>query len=67
MRPSDNRGTVRHAVASGDTVTLEITFEGTHNSNLVTEQGTIPASGRRLYFDLLGMLTQFGAVPAATS
>ena len=42
----DARGTIRTAVASGSTVTLEITWEGTHTGDLVGPQGTIPASGR---------------------
>ena len=42
----DARGRVRNAVASGSTVTLEITWEGTHTGDLVGPQGTIPASGR---------------------
>ena len=42
----DARGTIRNAVASGSTVTLEITWEGTHTGDLVGPHGTIPASGR---------------------
>lgn len=81
------RGSVRHATACGSTVTLEVTWEGTHTGNLATEQGTIPPSGKQVsvpaalvmevegdkikatrhYFDLLGMMTQIGAVPARAS
>lgn len=43
----DAKGTVKNAVASGDTVTLEITWEGTQTGPLEGPQGTIPASGKR--------------------
>ncbi len=40
-------GTVTNAFASGNTVTLEITWEGTHTGPLEGPTGTIPASGKR--------------------
>jgi steroid delta-isomerase-like uncharacterized protein len=43
----DVRGTVTTAVAAGDTVTLEITWEGTHTGPLEGPGGPIPASGKR--------------------
>jgi steroid delta-isomerase-like uncharacterized protein len=43
----DAKGKVKNAVASGDTVTLEITWEGTQTGPLEGPQGTIPASGKR--------------------
>jgi steroid delta-isomerase-like uncharacterized protein len=43
----DVKGTVTNAFASGDTVALEITWEGTHTGPLEGPGGTIPASGRR--------------------
>jgi len=43
----DAKGTVTNAVASGDTVTLEIRWEGTQQGPLEGPQGTIPASGKR--------------------
>ncbi len=43
----DIKGTVTNAFASGDTVALEITWEGTHTGPLEGPGGTIPASGRR--------------------
>ncbi len=43
----DAAGTVTNAVASGDTVTLEITWEATHTGPLQGPMGTIPASGKR--------------------
>ena len=44
----DARGTVRHAIASGDTALLEVLWEGTHTGPLVGPGGTIPASGKRI-------------------
>jgi steroid delta-isomerase-like uncharacterized protein len=43
----DAKGTVTNALASGNTVALEITWEGTHTGPLVGPGGTIPASGKR--------------------
>jgi steroid delta-isomerase-like uncharacterized protein len=43
----DARGTIENAVASGDTVTLEITWRGTQSGPLQTDQGEIPASNRQ--------------------
>ena len=43
----DAAGTVTNAIASGNTVTLEITWEATHTGPLEGPMGTIPASGKR--------------------
>jgi steroid delta-isomerase-like uncharacterized protein len=43
----DAAGTVTSAFASGDTAVLEVTWKGTHTGTLTTEEGTIPASGKR--------------------
>ena len=43
----DAVGTVTSAVASGDMVALEVTWNGTHTGPLTTAEGTIPASGMR--------------------
>jgi steroid delta-isomerase-like uncharacterized protein len=43
----DAKGTVTSALASGSTVALEITWEGTHTGPLEGPTGTIPASGKR--------------------
>jgi steroid delta-isomerase-like uncharacterized protein len=81
----DSRGTITSVVASGDTVVLEITWEGTQTGPLMTTAGTLPASGKRVvvpavevlqmkggkiaenrhYFDLMSLLQEVGAVPAA--
>ena len=44
---SDSKGTVTNAFASGNTVTLEITWQGTHNGPFPGPAGTISASGKR--------------------
>jgi steroid delta-isomerase-like uncharacterized protein len=43
----DVTGTVTSAVEDGDRVVLEVTWEGTQTGEMVTEQGTIPPSGKR--------------------
>ena len=43
----DAKGTVTSAVESGQLVALEVIWEGTQTGEMVTEQGTIPASGKR--------------------
>ncbi len=43
----DAKGTVTSALASGNTVALEITWEGTHTGPLEGPTGTVPASGNR--------------------
>ena len=42
----DAVGTVTSAIAGGDTVALEVTWNGTHTGPLTTAEGTIPASGK---------------------
>jgi steroid delta-isomerase-like uncharacterized protein len=43
----DVKGTITSAVESGRQVVLEVTWEGTQTGEMVTEQGTIPPSGKR--------------------
>ena len=43
----DAKGTITNALASGNTVVLEITWEGTQTGPMETPDGTIPASGKR--------------------
>ena len=43
----DVKGTVTSAVESGQRVALEVTWDGTQTGEMVTEQGTIPPSGKR--------------------
>lgn len=43
----DATGTVTNAIASGDTVLLEISWEGTQDGPLAGPGGTIPPSGKR--------------------
>ena len=43
----DVTGTVKSAIQSDDRVVLEVEWEGTQTGEMVTEQGTIPPSGKR--------------------
>jgi len=43
----DVKGTVTSATESDNRVVLEVTWDGTQTGEMVTEQGTIPASGKR--------------------
>ncbi len=43
----DAKGTVTNAISSGNTATLEVTWEGTQTGPLTGPGGTIPASGKR--------------------
>ena len=44
----DVKGTITNAFASGDNVTVEITWQGTHTGPLEGPMGTIPATGKRI-------------------
>ena len=79
----DLNGTITNAVASGNTVVQEITWQGTQSGPLSLPGGTIPPSGKRqitrtslvlvfedgrvkesrIYFDMLSLLQQIGAIP----
>ncbi|MBI3977699.1 MAG: ester cyclase [Chloroflexi bacterium] len=43
----DAKGTISRALVSGNTVTLEITWEGTQTGPMATPTGTLPPSGKR--------------------
>lgn len=43
----DVKGTITNALASGNQVLLEVTWNGTHTGPLQTPTGPIPASGKR--------------------
>lgn len=43
----DVTGTISNIIASGDTVALEITWEGTHTGDLQMPNGVIAASGKK--------------------
>jgi steroid delta-isomerase-like uncharacterized protein len=44
----DARGTIEKEYSSGDTITQEITWEGTQSGPLETPTGELPPSGRRV-------------------
>ena len=43
----DVKGTVTNAVSTGDTVTLEVTWKGTHTGPLQGPSGTVAATGKQ--------------------
>ncbi|MGD9572313.1 MAG: ester cyclase [Thermoleophilia bacterium] len=45
---SDVTGTVGRFMGDGGTVVMELTWRGTHDGPLVTPDGAIPATGRRV-------------------
>jgi len=44
----DGKGKIKNAFASGNQVTIEVTWEGTHNGPLVGPGGTIRPSGKSI-------------------
>jgi steroid delta-isomerase-like uncharacterized protein len=44
----DAKGTIRNIFASGNLVTAEVVWEGTHRGALAGPGGTIPATGKRV-------------------
>jgi steroid delta-isomerase-like uncharacterized protein len=44
----DSKGTIESAIASGNTVIIELTWRGTHTGPLQTPGGTIPATRRSI-------------------
>jgi len=44
----DSRATFHSAIATGNTVVLEVTWNGTHTGPLETPTGTIAATGKRI-------------------
>lgn len=44
----DSRATFNSAIASGTTVLVEVTWQGTHQGSLQTSDGVIPATGKRI-------------------
>ena len=62
----DAKGTITKAVESGDTVVLEITWEGTHSGELKSEMGPIPATHKRVKIPAVQVLTFKGDKIAET-
>ena len=42
----DVKGTITNSFATGNTVTLEVTWNGTHTGPMETPDGTLPPSGK---------------------
>ena len=43
----DVKGSVTNALATGNTVILEVTWKGTHTGPLVSPKGTVPTTGKQ--------------------
>lgn len=52
----DGRGTVRNLFGSGNAALLEVDWDATHTGPLVTEQGSIPPSGKSVRIDTVLVL-----------
>ena len=57
----DARGTVRNALASGNSAALEITWEGTHRGPLPLPDGVLAATGRSIVVQATMWFTVEGA------
>ena len=53
----DARGAVTNATGGGDTVTLEITWEGTHTRDLQGPTGMVPASNKFVSLEACQVVT----------
>jgi steroid delta-isomerase-like uncharacterized protein len=62
----DGKGTVTKAIESGDTVALEITWEGTQTGELMGPMGAVPASGKRVRVKAAQLVTFKGDKVAET-
>jgi len=62
----DAKGTITKAVESGDTVVLEILWEGTHNGELKSAMGNIPATYKRVKIPAVQVVTFKGDKIAET-
>ena len=56
----DVKGTITNVLATGNTVTMQITWEGTHTGPLAGPAGTIPASGKRVTVRAANVITFAG-------
>ncbi|MBM3947715.1 MAG: ester cyclase [SAR202 cluster bacterium] len=56
----DAKGTIQRITASGNTVTAEIFWEGTHKGALPSPAGTIPATGKKVQMRAVQVTTVEG-------
>jgi steroid delta-isomerase-like uncharacterized protein len=56
----DAKGTIQRITASGNTVTAEILWEGTHKGTLTSPAGAIPATGKRVQMRAVQVTTVEG-------
>jgi steroid delta-isomerase-like uncharacterized protein len=62
----DARGEITNVFASGDQVTLQITWTGTQTGALVSPSGTIPPTGKQVSIPAVEVITIRDGKPAAT-
>jgi predicted ester cyclase len=62
----DARGTITRVVESGDSVVLEIVWEGTHRGDLEGPMGTTPATYKKVRVPAVQVVTFRGEKVAAT-
>lgn len=56
----DSQATIHSALASGNTVVLEVTWKGTHTGPLQTPKGLVPASGKSVQLRACAVLEMEG-------
>ena len=56
----DSQGIIQSALASGNTVFLEVTWKGTHTGPLQTPKGTVPATGKPIQVRACAVLEMDG-------
>jgi steroid delta-isomerase-like uncharacterized protein len=62
----DAKGTITKVVDGGDTVVLEVTWEGTHRGDLATKMGPISATYKRVTIPAVQVVSFKGDKVAAT-
>jgi len=62
----DSKGTITKVIESGDSVVLEVVWEGTHTGELVSAMGTIPPTYKRSKVQAVQVVTFKGDKVAET-
>lgn len=56
----DSKGTIQSAIASGNTVVIEVTWKGTHTGTLQTPKGPVPATNKAFQVRACAVLEMAG-------
>lgn len=56
----DSKGTIHSAIASGNTVVIELTWKGTHTGPFQSAKGTVPASNKAFQVRACAVLEMAG-------